>query len=360
MTRSHLAALGTLLVASVGLSLTAGACGVGALDLTGHACPCGPGFECDTARNVCVPPSELFDASVTEAAAEPCLGDSCACVIAEDCKDPAYPKCVGSKCVECTSGPDTCTAGRYCLPTNQCAPGCKSDEECKTLSPTAPFCNLGRHQCVNCAKDADCAAQGAGLKCSPAGACVTACTGTCAGGKECCNGLCLDTKSDPLNCNACGAACTGANTACCAGACTDPLTSKTNCGQCGASCSTTNGSPYCQGGSCKWNCSSGFNHCAQGNTGCETNTSSKVDQCGSCTKNCNNSVVNANGVACVSSSCTYATCSSVYLDCDMSKSNGCECTAATCGAKTKVCCPGNTCPTSGTCEPLPANDGYCH
>jgi hypothetical protein len=359
MTRSHLAGLCTLLAVAVGLTLTAGACGVEALDLNGHACPCGPGFVCDSARDVCVALSEItVDASVTEAAAEPCLGDSCACVAKGDCKDPAYPECIDSKCVQCTSAPaDSCGIGSYCLPTHECAPGCKSNAECATLSPSAPFCNTGRHQCVNCAVDTDCTG---GLKCSPAGACVSACTGTCTGGKTCCNGLCLDTKSDPLNCNACGAACGGAASSCCAGTCTDVLTTKTNCGQCGTSCSTTNGSPYCQGGSCKWNCSSGFNHCGQGNTGCETNTSSSVTQCGSCYKNCNNSVNHATGVACVASSCTYATCVAPYLDCDTQRSNGCECTSLTCGSKGQLCCAGNVCNSGLDCEPAPGGDGKCH
>ena len=358
MTRSHLVAIGSLLAVSAGLSFGAGACGVDALDLTGHPCPCGPGFECDTARNLCVSPSELFDASVTEAAAEPCLGDSCACVASADCKDPAYPTCVDSKCVECTSDAERASRGSL-LPAHAPVRARAAratgvlDAQRPRRSATWPVTSASI-----CKTDTDCA--GNGLKCSPAGACVTACTGTCADGKACCNGLCLDTKSDPLNCNACGAACTGANTACCAGACTNPLTSKTNCGQCGTSCSTTNGSPYCQGGSCKWNCSSGFNHCATGNTGCETNTSTSVTQCGSCYKNCNSNVAHATGISCVSSSCTYATCVTPYLDCDTQRSNGCECTSPTCGAKGQVCCAGNVCNPGAECEPAPGGDGKCH
>jgi hypothetical protein len=86
-----------------------------------------------------------------------------------------------------------------------------------------------------------------------------------------------------------------------------------------------------------------------------------VAQCGSCTRNCNTNVVNAAGVACASSSCTYAACSAGFADCDGFKSNGCECPAGvTCGARGLVCCAGNTCPTSGACEPLPADDGKCH
>jgi hypothetical protein len=365
MTRTLAAWTGLLVSLFVALTFAASSCGVGELTLAGHPCPCGPGFVCDPAAHVCVDPSELaVDSgfvSLIDAAPAPCLGDSCACTTAADCKDPTYTKCVDSKCVECTSGPDTCGAGRYCLPSHLCAPGCKSDNECGALSPSAPFCNLARHQCVNCSVDTDCKnAQ----KCSPAGACVDGCAGglggTCTGGKACCNGLCLDTQSDPLNCNACGNACTGAQTSCCAGACADPLTSVTNCGQCGVACSTTNGAPSCNAGSCKWACNAGFSHCSPDNTGCETSTSSSVTQCGSCTTNCTTNVVKANGIACVASACTYTSCVTGFADCDGKKTNGCECAAPVCGGYLQVCCPGNVCNAAYKCEAAPANDGLCH
>lgn len=361
MTRSHLVWLATFLAVAVGFSLAMSACGVEALDLNGHPCPCGAGFTCDTTRNLCVTPDQIVvEAGVVEAGADPCLGDSCACATTADCKDnPPYTACVGTKCVQCTStGPDTCPPLSYCL-ANQCATGCKTDAECASLTAAAPFCNTDRHQCVVCKTDAECTG---GLKCSPAGACVAACTGTCANGLQCCNGLCLDTTSDPLNCNACGAACGGTSPACCAGACVDLLTSTTNCSKCGLSCSTVNGNPSCQGGSCKWSCAPGFSHCATGNsnTGCETDTSSNVSKCGSCYRNCNNSVSHATGVACVASACTYATCIAPNMDCDNNKANGCECISTTCGANGQVCCAGNVCNAGTDCEPAPAGDGKCH
>ena len=362
MTRRRVAWLSVVIALSVAICFAISSCSVGDIDLTGRPCPCSAEFVCDMTQNRCVTPGTLVVDSSAPPAAEtgagPCLGDKCACTTASDCKDPAFPKCDGSKCVECTTGPDTCSAGRYCLPTHQCAPGCKSNEECATLSPTAPFCNIARHQCVNCNVDTDCKnAQ----KCSPAGACVDACPGgACTGTKQCCAGLCLDTQSDPLNCNACGSACTGKQTSCCAGTCTDPLTTVTNCGQCGMACSTTNGTPSCNAGSCKWACSTGFSHCATGNTGCETSTSANLTQCGSCTTNCNTQVMHASGKACVASNCTFGTCDTGYSDLDGFKNNGCESATSTCGAKLQVCCPGNLCMGQYQCEPLPANDGKCH
>ena len=150
MTRSHLVWLATFLAVAVGFSLTMSACGVAALDLNGHPCPCGAGFTCDTTRNLCVTPDQI----VVEAGVDPCLGDSCTCVTKEDCKDRTYPTCVDAKCVQCSStGPDTCPPLSYCL-ANQCATGCKTDDECASLAVAAPFCNTDRHQCVVCKTDA--------------------------------------------------------------------------------------------------------------------------------------------------------------------------------------------------------------
>jgi hypothetical protein len=364
MTRAQLVVRIAFLAAPVvATALLASSCGVGELDLAGHACPCAAGFLCDGTRNVCVSAADLaVDGSTppvdTDAGVAPCLGDSCTCTTNSDCKDPQYAKCIDGKCAQCTSSPDTCGVGRYCLASHLCAPGCKSSSECAALSPTAPFCNVTRHQCVTCSVDTDCKnAQ----KCSPAGACVDACTGNmCTGGKVCCGGLCLDTTNDPLNCNACGNACTGAQTECCAGTCTDPLTTATDCGTCGTVCSSLNGAPACNAGSCKWTCNAGYNHCAVGNTGCETSTSANTTQCGSCTTNCTTNVVHANGVACVASVCTYATCTTGYSDCDAKKYNGCECVTPACGGPNQICCAGNVCVPGQLCEVAPPGDGKCH
>jgi len=330
---------------ALGITVILVACGVGDIDLANRPCPCGEGFVCDPSRNVCVTPAELAQDSGSPDGAGPCLGDNCACATDPDCKDPAFSKCVDRKCVECTTGPDSCTAGRYCLPSHECAPGCKGNEECAALSPTAPFCNLGRHQCVECGADGDCTG---GKKCSPAGACVVGCTTTCAGTATCCNGLCLDTKSDPLNCNACGTACGGASALCCAGTCADPLTSTANCGKCGTVCGTANATATaCTAGSCKPTCTTGFSHCSSSNTtGCETNTSNNKERCGSCSKDCEDVLKHVTGEACVASVCTYTACNSGYANCNNNPADGCECS---CGGLAQICCPGNVCSLGRTC-----------
>jgi hypothetical protein len=104
----------------------------------------------------------------------------------------------------------------------------------------------------------------------------------------------------------------------------------------------------------------GYAHCATGNTGCETNTNTSINHCGSCSRDCNASVQHATGISCGAGHCAYAACAPGYLDCDVSKSNGCETQAAvcpTCGLFGLPCCttgmactqPGYSCQ-GGTCD----------
>jgi hypothetical protein len=305
---------------------------------------------------------------------EPCVGAGCGCKVDGDCTDPVNKKCVAGTCAECTTDPDSCPLGRYCLAgsdastnaVNACAPGCTTDDGCKALSPAAPYCDPQRHQCVACRGKADC--PNAGQDCSPAGLCADTCRsdgGSCpTAGDVCCGGFCVDPSSDVFNCNGCGKKCGGSNPLCCAGACKAGLTDVQNCGQCGLAClSGAHGAPSCAAGSCKWNCDKGFSHCATGNTGCETSTSDSLTQCGSCTTSCTDSVKNATGVACTASLCTYATCNGGFFDCNGRKSDGCECN---CGAVGAACCatdprcsPNLYCGTDSTCHTCKGHNAPC-
>jgi hypothetical protein len=218
----------------------------------------------------------------------PCVGAGCPCAGDSDCTGSLYGKCVSGVCSECTTDPDSCPVDQYCLPgspdgggggnkVNECATGCKSDDACRALFPTAPYCNPTRHQCVVCKSKADC--PNLNQDCSPAGLCAIKCPLgplQCPSGYDCCSGFCVDPNSDAFHCGGCDQPCTGSASTCCAGRCKDPLTS--------------------------------------------------VEQCGSCTTNCNTLVKNAGAVACVASKCTYAgSCSASFDDCDGDKTNGCEC-----------------------------------
>jgi hypothetical protein len=284
------------------------------VDVANKACPCGSGYVCDQARNVCVLPEDL-KVETAPPPPPPACGDACPCTVDPDCKDAARPRCSPAKtCVECTKTPDTCPAGSYCNDLFQCTLGCKEESDCQ-ISPTVPHCETTRRQCVECITADHCTG---GNACSPSGVCTKSCSPTqpCTSG-TCCGGFCVDTQTDVLN-----------------------------CGGCAGACVSKNGTPKCTAGACSWTCASGFAHCENGNTGCETNTRTDVAHCGSCTKRCDN--LNAKNVTCTAGACAYTTCNDGFGDCDGNRTNGCECA---CGAvKNQPCCPGNVCVGGLTCN----------
>lgn len=87
--------------------------------------------------------------------------------------------------------------------------GCKSDVECAATSPSLPYCELTRHQCVACRTVSDCPV--ANQQCTLSGVCADKCTadgGTCPNaGEQCCNGVCIDFRSDISNCGGCSKTC---------------------------------------------------------------------------------------------------------------------------------------------------------
>jgi hypothetical protein len=305
------------------------ACSLGDLDFRNKACPCGAEYVCDSTRNVCVFASDLLPDASAEAAAtaadagpddasRSCNGEACPCVIDGDCTDRDRSRCSANKtCVECVA-PGDCGAGTYCNAANQCVLGCKQQSDCQ-ISPAAPFCDVARHECVECLTIADCTNAD---RCSPSGACVQGCNldagQLCPNGKECCQGLCIDTTNDLLN-----------------------------CGSCGSACSTQNGTPSCASSACTWSCASGYGHCETTNSGCETNLRTDSMHCGACATDCSTLVANATGRSCNAGVCDYQTCTANYADCDAVRNNGCECTCGT--KKGERCCPGDTCNAPLTC-----------
>ncbi len=266
-----------------------------------------------------------------------CGGDGapCPCAGDGDCHDPSAPRCGPAKtCVPCVAMNDNCPAGQYCTDNDACAPGCKKDSDCANAAPDGgapdggapamtPFCKTDKHVCVECRDGNDC---DVGKVCSPSGACVDGCDLAqgkgCKPGLTCCNKLCIDTRSDPLNCGGCGTQCQGNQTLCCNAACVNPLADAANCGACGNACNPLNDTPSCANGTCAFACNAGFAHCQKGNTGCETPTTTLTD-CGGCGNTCD--VTNASSASCDGKKCGYA-CKPGFGDCLQlgADTDGCE------------------------------------
>jgi hypothetical protein len=149
--------------------------------------------------------------------------------------------------------------------------------------------------------------------------------------------VCKDVQTDPLNCGACGNACTnglqcvGGTCTCppgwlsCAGQCTNVQTDTKNCGACGTTCASDK---ICGSGVCQ--CPSGTAPC----NGICTDTVNDPANCGGCGSAC------SAGLDCTLGSCGCApgkvACSGQCKDTQTD--------AANCGA-----C-GNACPSGKTCE----------
>jgi hypothetical protein len=301
-----------------------------------------------------------------------CRGLDCPCMIDRDCVNPTQPRCgPGGLCVACVPQNDNCPFDQFCDNTNHCALGCKSNAECVALqqavdggagNPDAGtamatnFCDTTRHDCVECLSATDCTL---GKLCSPSGACVDGCDLSlgkgCKAPFTCCNKFCVDTSSDPLNCNQCGTACTGATNTCCSGTCTNKANDTLNCGGCGTQCSTTHGSPACTLGQCSWTCGGGYAHCVSGNTGCETPTNS-ITNCGGCGNACD--TTHSLGPSCNGATCLYTGCVAGWGDCStvVPNTNGCETNLSMAGQKvcSNMCVPSGSCCVNGDCTTLPA------
>ncbi len=228
------------------------------------------------------------------------------------------------------------------------------------------------------------------------GACGNVCS-TANGAPACNNGICgiacgsgfadcngqigdgceVNTNASTSHCGACNNACVAANAtpACSNGSCTIGTCSGTfrdcngqlsdgceinsgnnvnNCGACNNACAVANATPACVSSACAIGaCNSGFRDCnSQVVDGCETNTNTAVTSCGTCGNVC---TVTNGTPGCSGGSCTVASCTGAWRDCNGQVTDGCEVntsnTIANCGACGTVCNFPHAAPvcSSGTC-----------
>jgi hypothetical protein len=222
-------------------------CGAGTTDQ-----PCDEGVCCD---GVCA--QTYFDPSNCGACGRSC-GDGGVCLSGE-CEPPPGSCGAGLDNVPCTVAVDTGEAVGYC-----CEGSCLYGRD----SQNCGACGLSCTSCTSdggCPAGQACAAPGGPARCAPV-SCVGSTNGRTCGitglvptnpaaldwaETECCGGVCVDLRSDPSNCGACGLACP-AGIGCLAGSCV-PLVQNCALALEGATCALGQASAipgYCCGGQC--------------------------------------------------------------------------------------------------------------
>lgn len=160
----------------------------------------------------------------------------------------------------------------------------------------------------------------------------------CASGQKDCNGVCINTSSDSLNCGECGVQC-GTGQMCqvavcrcqgsleeCGGACINTNANAANCGACGTACAT---GQVCDRGMCAATCSTGLTDCSGG---C-TNPLNDPFNCGTCGTAC------GAGQTCSQGSCVCGDGSPVCNGACTNITNN----TAHCGGCNLACAVGQSC-----------------
>ncbi len=346
-----------------------GVCAPGCRDDGECAVPGGgaTGVRCDLEKHVCRGCAIDDECPLGTVCA---AGGVCApgCTATHPCAE-GGGACCGGKCV------DTTTDVLHCGGCDKaCAPPAHGTATCAASACAIASCDPGFADCdkkvdngceSELAKDAqNCGACGKACKFANAGAaCVeSVCEMTiCNVGFDDCDSKptngCEKSLATLTDCGECGNACappnatgTCASRACAIASCAtgfadcdgsaetgcevDVRKDANNCGACGTKCPSTNGTPACNSGACKYSkCKAGLGDC-DGTGRCETNLASDVANCGACGNAC--SAPHATP-KCTSGTCGIAACDPGWKDCDGVAANGCETNAA---AGDAGACPG--------------------
>ncbi|MCE7890917.1 MAG: hypothetical protein DYH12_14680 [Sorangiineae bacterium PRO1] len=194
----------------------------------------------------------------------------------------------------------------------------------------------------------------------------------CPSGLDACGGECVDTKSNPAHCGACGKVCPGGqvcdNGGCsdtcssgkanCDGACADLNKDPLHCGDCAVAC---NAGEICASGSCNLSCFPGQTACGSSCVDVQTDD----QHCGACDNNC------PSGQACKAGKCEVS-CTSGQTECSgacvdtQTNQNHCGACGNACNAgevcsagQCKIACPGGQTECSGLCKSLDSDDQNC-
>jgi hypothetical protein len=255
-------------------------------------------------------------------------------------------------------------------------------------NPSGEYCADTSNDPLNCG--------GCGVVCAHGAHSTPVCSGgtcslDCDPGYSNCDGILSNgcethTASNPLACGSCTNICNLANAvpvctngncgigSCLSGfancdgetanGCETGLDAPTNCGSCGNVCQLANATAGCPAGTCTVaSCNPGWGNC-DGNpaNGCETSTNSPSN-CGSCGNVCKLAHAAA---GCAAGSCTVASCSPGWGDCDGNPADGCEDATSTdpsnCGGCGSACVELNGTPicVGGVCALGVCNAGFAN
>ncbi len=223
---------------------------------------------------------------------------------------------------------------------------------CESINGSSSSCWMVRNcngRCVNTSSDTlNCGT--CGHTCPAFGICTSGfchCTlgrALCKlGGSE----ICADLNIDAHNCGRCGLICRTGH--CCGGRCVNVGTDPNNCASCGHVCppGPSNSHPTCTKGNCGFACNSGFTLC----NGACVDLNSNPSNCGSCGHVCP-LPPKAQSASCVNGTCDF-TCPPGLAKC----ANGCfdlSSDASACGACSHMCGVNEGC-CNGQCTALGTN-----